>query len=265
MSRALILVVFAILVIFAVGPFSDRLAAQDPTASCALDLEARRGTDAAYQPREQGRRCEGVFVQPSAASTQLTLRGFHLGAPSFHADSAQNLTIEVVGANRPPGGTLVARSLRPRHFYQMDTRALDEDGRFVWSTDILRHPDVNMTPGELAVLYRRGGEEGSQVHVLPVRVTGTGGQPGPPIPLIFLEPETTIESVILRVERLESGEVVHQRTMNRHFAPGMPIRIPLPRDPGTFRILVTGVGPDTARAVTMFTAEVPPEAADPGP
>jgi hypothetical protein len=234
---------------------TGQLAAQRPSRDCALTYEVPRGTDAAYRAR--GGRCEGVFVQPVAGSTRLFLRGFHLGIPAYDLDRARSLSIEVLGTPAA-GGTLVARSMRPRHFYQMDTRAFDTSGNFTWDTEVLRHADARVSPAELAVLYSVGTDASDSLNVWPVRVRGEGGDVGPALPFLVLEAETELASVIVQVNRSGGGETVDQRTIERRFPADYAIRICLRvPGPGAYDVSLTAVGPYGSRARTWFTAVVP--------
>lgn len=225
---------------------------------CALRPELTRETDAGYHARDDGARCEGLFIQPVAGNTRLLLRGYHLGKPAYALDAARTLTIEVVGAPAG-GGTLIARSMRPRQLYQMDTRALDAAGRFVWSTDVLRHPSVRLAPSELAVLYTAPVADAmGNPYVWPVRVNGEGGQAGPETPFVTLESESLLVGIVLRIERPGTRELVHRATIERPFPADNPIQIDLPVPaPGTYEVSLRAVHSSGAQTETRFTAWVP--------
>ena len=231
---------------------------QSGSGTCARRTEIPMESPTAYRARDDGARCEGLFIQPVAGNTRLLLRGYHLGRPAYSLDAARTLTIEVVGAPAR-GGTLIARSMRPRQLYQMDTRALDAAGRFVWSTDVLRHPSVRLVPSELAVLYTAPVADAMEnPYVWPVRVNGEGGQAVPETPFVTLESESLLVGIVVRIERPGTRELVHRATFERPFPADNPIHVDLPvPTPGTYEVSLRAVHSSGAQTETRFTAYVP--------
>ena len=172
-------------------------------AGCSLTVDVNAASEVAY--RSRGERCEGVYIRRVAGSAQLQLRGFHVVPPRYEIARDDALTVTVAGmADPPPNGTLLARSVRARQYYQMDTREL-VDGTFLWETDVLRHRDVRLAPSDLAVLYAAPAE-GGMLRIWPVRVAGTAtGEPSADaMPYLILESEVELTRIAVRTGLIEA-------------------------------------------------------------
>jgi len=227
---------------------------------CALGYSVPDDTDAAYGPRDRVR-CEGVYIRPVSASTRLVVTGFHLGEPDFDLASDSELVVEVAGLpEHHPPGRLIARSMRPRHYYQMDTPSVDPGGIYVWSTEVLRHTDVRLRPRELAIQFAVPGASDSDPVVLwPVRVSGSGGNGSRRVPILVMESESELNRIDLRVSR--ESDVVRDEPWERPFMADAPIRIPLDVPPGIYDLELTAFGSAGTIGRTRVTVHIP-ESAD---
>jgi len=159
------------LALLARSPGSSRVA---PNVAITCDsLKTRESDPLRY--RQRGDRCEGVYAQNVAGSSDLLVASL---VESFEAiDDTSSLPLRVEWT--PPDGEAVrlrAYSIKPGLFYRMDTAKPIAASSYLWPADVLQslrisNADIGVTGSASAML---GGER--REVLVPVRI----GQRKPP-------------------------------------------------------------------------------------
>jgi len=133
---------------------------------CALKVEVDQESRVAYQSR--GNRCEGIYDQPIANRINLRIAGFHQGVPVFdvHQDDSVQITVKPYVAGKEV--LLRVISTRRHGYFQMDTRAFDDDGRFTWDLDVAEQLTDPLRPFDTAALACVSNCESHRSILLPV-------------------------------------------------------------------------------------------------
>ena len=122
------------------------------SAPCAREVVPAQDSTIAYRAR--GNRCEGFYQRNDAATPlKLELLGVHASEfPSITLGKDVELAFRVAG-DLPNGGVreLHAVSIRPRHYYAMDTQEVPRDGRFAWDGSVLAASSTPMRANQLGV------------------------------------------------------------------------------------------------------------------
>ncbi|WP_437546071.1 hypothetical protein WME97_41260 [Sorangium sp. So ce367] len=145
---------------------SSRNSASAQKLTCDASLNPPR--DNAFAYRIRGHRCEGLYVK-DVGSTDLRVVSFTEIVEDFDTRSGEDLLVRWPAFG--DGDTHVrAESLKPRHFYRMDTIVAAGSTLYSWPTDLLAAFDLKKD--ELAMLawtrHAVGGKENDAY--LPVRV-----------------------------------------------------------------------------------------------
>ncbi|MBU2676469.1 MAG: hypothetical protein KJP16_05245 [Gammaproteobacteria bacterium] len=211
---------------------------------------------------DRGNRCEGIYIRRVSASTAPILRGFHLAQPRYDSQ-ADRLWLTIAGYL--PGieqGLIQAKSMLPRHYYQMDTDDIEASGTFVWDAGLLRHKDVNLMPENLAVLFCEKGCREEVKKVWPVSIVADGS-PDDAVdvsPYVILESEVTLVQIVLTIQDTGSGAFVYENLELRrsNYPPDEAIRIPmrLPR-PGDYAVTIRVTSQEGLSDQLDFVAVLP--------
>lgn len=152
-------------------------AAQD----CSLSADGDGATSLAYRPR--GDRCEGLYRDKVANRINLRVVGYHLDRPPEALGSLEAIDLafgdvlaglpEHAPETRPE---LRVTSLRERVYYQMDTRALASDRRFLWALDVFGQLADSLPPRDLGAMVCMPGceNQNADVVIAPVVFTQDG-------------------------------------------------------------------------------------------
>jgi hypothetical protein len=223
-------------------------------AGCARGVQAAANAEVAYKPR--GGRCEGLYLQPVAATAGIEIVGFHAHPPRFAAAQAAPIPVRVTAPDGVAEVNLKAVSTRHRHYYRMDARHPGK-GEFLWPTELLRHPQILVEPGELAMLACLGACGGREPRLAPVSVGETGPGPRRP-PILLVRAAVDLAELHVGLIRATDGAVLVEREMlaGRTVSAGVPFAIPLREvaGPGDYRLRLVAVpmneaAIDEARAV----------------
>lgn len=174
-------------------------AAQVPSF-CEADLVEPGGDDLAYQPRPEGDRCEGRYVDRVSGST-LTVASVVVGGLVAAADAAR---VDVDWRRFTPGRVrLIVRSLKPRTFYRLD--AAPETSTYGWSTEVLRK--LGLTPVDLG--YVAVADWPVADETLYVALRRGGGAPGDGKLRVVIVPDKRLDEVYLTVTAMNrQGEEI---------------------------------------------------------
>lgn len=229
-------------------------------AVCLLDVDAPENHPAAYVDR--GNRCEGIYIRRVSASTTPILRGFHLAHPQYD-QKADRLWLRVIGYSPDiEQGLIQAKSMRPRHYYQMDTDEIQISGTFVWDTELLRHEDVNLEPENLAVLFCENECRSKVNRVWPVSIGAneSDNSAGNFLPYVILESEVTLSQIVLTVKDAKADSYVYDKLVLRrkNYPPDEAIKIPIevPR-PGDYAVTIRVTSQDGLSDQLDFIAVLP--------
>lgn len=229
------------------------LLAQSSYKECALRADVPEDDKAAY--RQRGDRCDGIYIQPISASTKLILRGFHLGPPQYDLLKDKKLSVKVIGFSaEAQGGRLVATSMRPRHFYQMDTDAISSKGQYIWDMEILKNRAVSLESKDLAVQFSKNGDG---LKVWPVQITSADKDANisEPVPYLVLESEVELARIKVTTKQAKTDEIVDNRFYSRRFHADDLIRVPLRiNDPGAYEVSLTSFGSSGSTATLRLVA-----------
>lgn len=118
--------------------------ANENLALCNSAVKPSDQGELSYKMR--GNRCEGLFAQKVSA-TGIRIVAFHNHPISFESDA---LTMRIISDNKENVKNLTVSSLRNKIYYRMDT--VYAGLNFDLSLDIIRHPEINMQPYDLAAL-----------------------------------------------------------------------------------------------------------------
>ncbi len=195
--------------------------------NCAMDVKVPPGIRPAYA--RVADRCEGMYARPVAARADLQLRGFRTHPYEFDVTRDGALDIGVIGWTPADGpGTLVVRSMRPRHYYQMDTAAaLSAEGRYRWPTQLLR--EVAIQPEELAGYFTQPPSAAAPPVVWPIAIARPGAKPVVPMQLVLvLESEVELNLIEMTVA-MPDGKPATQawKSTRASYPEDLPILVPL--------------------------------------
>lgn len=195
---------------------------------CALKVKVDTRDPVAYQPR--GNRCEGTYGKPMAATINLRIVGFHLGYPDFDSrkDGAARITVRPYQAAQRILVRVV--STRPKAYFQMDTSALSDDGRFIWPLDVVRQLREPLRPLEMAAWACVANCQGNRATLLPVHLSASAADEKPQTALTVLV-MAGVELSSLKATLRRGGDIVFENLPvgGRYLSPDTPIRIPMDR------------------------------------
>jgi hypothetical protein len=139
-------------------------------AECDKIVNPIGGEKLKYQDR--GDRCEGLFVQPVAASAHIKIVAFFDHTPALSEKIDNTISLVALGATSESHISFRSVSARYRQYYRMDAKA-GPAGRFVWKTDIVNA--LHLATKELMVLACEDGCDLVEPHLLPI--LGLDGDP----------------------------------------------------------------------------------------
>lgn len=111
---------------------------------CNAGIKPIKHGETSYKMR--GDRCEGLFLQ-KVSTTGIRIVGFHNNPINFETDA---LTMNIISSDKDSVKNLTVSSLENNKYYRMDTIYADKD--FSLSLDIIKHPEINLKPIDLAAL-----------------------------------------------------------------------------------------------------------------
>jgi hypothetical protein len=186
-------------------------------------------------------RCEGVFVQEVAGSTDLKLVSFSAGLDTANFASAPELKLSWT-LPAPADVRLRATSLRNRHYYRMDARRTSaQPPSYDWPTDVLRAE--NLKPEEVGlVAWTQTANFKADVY-LPLRIGAASSFK------MTLLPAAELDEVYVSLSRLSAdGKVVQQikkeERLGRGYYPaarGFAVPLPPVTVGGYYRLDAAGI------------------------
>lgn len=232
---------------------------------CSLSAEGDGAIPLAYGPR--GDRCEGLYRNRVANRINLRVVGYHLDRPpeALGATEAIDLAVgggdlaEIAGIEPQFRPELRVMSLREQVYYQMDTRSLSPDGRFLWSLDVFRPLADRLPPRDLgAVVCAPGCEDQKAGVVVAPVVFLLDGQGGDRQAQVYLMADVELQSlhVDMRVgDRILLGE----HRIGGRFLPAMRAhRLQLPQwESGAAELVFLAVTRSGQRDVLRLTLAPP--------
>lgn len=178
------------------------VAAPSTAQDCSLVAEGDGASQLAYGPR--GDRCEGLYRDKVANRINLRVVAYHLDRPPEDLGSIEAINLAVGGghldemAGGEPGlrPELRVMSLRERVYYQMDTRALTSDGRFLWSLDVFSPISDRLPPRDLGAMVCAPGceDQNADVVVAPL-VFSLDGQGGDGQAQVYVMADVELQSL----------------------------------------------------------------------
>ena len=204
---------------------------------CRPDVKPASTDELAY--KERGDRCEGLFAQKVSA-TGLRIAAFHEHPAVFDENS---LALNILSPGMSSSKTLTATSLRPKQYYRMDTAYVGAN--FSLTLDLVRHPQINIDPPELAAVICKEGCDSS----LPTLVPASFAQNTPFNPYIALVANLELFELEISITDDETGEVLFDKEMlgSRTWPAARPATFPLKpylerRESVIFKVIATGRG-----------------------
>ena len=188
--------------------------------------------------RLRGDRCEGVYVQ-QVANTPLLVASF--GRLHLPQQLGQSKSLVVEWAPVAAEVRLRTYSLKPRTYYQMDSRRPARASSFQWSTDVLTA--LQLTPADIGIVAWTEQKIGSTRHevYVPVRI-GVSKELSDSTYELLVVPGSELEEVFVGLTSTSGGgsttAVVSKPAPLRYgyYPAGRSIRIPIGpiAAPGTY-------------------------------
>lgn len=120
-------------------------------ADCDPDVQSDAGAQFAY--RDRGDRCEGVHRQNVTGRINLRIVGYHTNSVQIsHHETFWRVNMRARLNGTASDLSLKVVSLRHTDYFQMDTNELEENGQFVWETDVLMNLPYPPRPRDLAAV-----------------------------------------------------------------------------------------------------------------
>lgn len=227
------------------GAAPPESAASGDDARCGRAIAS--GSQSPTDYKKRGDRCEGVFRKRVSASARPRLRGFHIYVPRFRVggpEAPRALTTHVLGdGERAESGRLVVRSVKPKHYYQMDTDRVGPGQTYEWDQGVL--VDVarkaRLDARDLAAMYCQNDCDfvpGVDIKVWPVYIEDPSEEPPLMRPHVVLQTETDLTSLRVGLEPVGGGEPVREsKPLPGHYPKGQSIIVPLEVPaPGQYRL-----------------------------
>lgn len=175
-----------------------------------------RGSSELYKDR--GDRCEGVYEQRVGLSTSLRIVGYQLNRP---ADDFSEQSKTRILFSPSDNRSITVVSLRVDDYYQMDTRAFDEDTFFDWTMNVIRRvsPPIpsSMIVG-VSCIRECTSEPSATPHLTPLVFEGAELAPAP---YVVLQAMRDVSSLRASLFDDEGDEVfVDRRIGPRHMTVG---------------------------------------------
>jgi hypothetical protein len=142
-----VLLLVSVLSIAIAFALADRAGAAGSAQSNHCDPYLQVSVDNPFGYRLRGDRCEGVFVQ-QVANTPLSIASF--GRLNLPQSFAQSKSLIVEWSPVATEMRLRAYSLKPRIYYQMDSRQPAGAASYRWSTDVLNA--LELAPNDIGVV-----------------------------------------------------------------------------------------------------------------
>lgn len=145
-----------------------------PNVAVACDSLKTRETDP-LRYRQRGDRCEGLYAQDVAGSSDLLVASLVESFEAIDDTSSLPLRVEWTPPDREPV-RLRAYSIKPGLFYRMDTAKPIAASSYVWPADVLQ--SLRITNADIGVTGSVSTMLGGELHdvLVPVRI----GQRKPP-------------------------------------------------------------------------------------
>lgn len=172
------------------------MAACDPVLNPIADPE-----ELAY--RDRGDRCEGLYVQ-NISTTGLKIIGYHSGQPKF----AENALVLDVWAADTSTKWLQISSTRTRHYYRMDAEFAGT--RFTFPLDLIRHPEIRLSPEEIAAVSCIAACDSLQPELIPTRL---GYEDAAGQPYVVLQARNDLHGLHIAISDARSGEKLFDREL----------------------------------------------------
>lgn len=233
---------------FGVAQSSAQLACQKSPLAVA---------DEGLKYKLRGNRCEGLFMQPVAASSHIRVIGYHLHAPVFEPGSKTPIRVSVGGSAASQAIQLHAVSMRFRQYYRMDTM-LQSSHLFLWDRTLLNNQQIALRPDELAMVACDGACDKAAPRLLPVSLVADEPPPHPAPELIFSS-NVDISKLVVRLVRLPGGKPMEEEVLRGRVLLALsPEHFPLGRSwqAGTYDVTVTAIPRHAEAAVDVTNAEI---------
>ncbi|PWL16308.1 hypothetical protein DKP76_18250 [Falsochrobactrum shanghaiense] len=216
------------------------------SSQCNPDIKPVAADELAY--RDRGDRCEGLFVQKVSA-TGLRVAAFHKSAATFDENAlALNINVSGHSGNKQ----LSVTSLRPNQYYRMD--ASFEQDNFSLPLELLRHPQIDIKPQELATIICVKDCQSA----VPTLVAASFADEDNANPYVALVANLEIFELRVTIRDEETGEVLHDKEMlgSRTWPAGRPATFPLKpyfkgRNEVRMEIVAAGRGNELIDSVSM--------------
>ena len=168
--------------------------------------------DATLKYELRGNRCEGLFLQPVAASSHLRIIGYHLHSPIFTLGSSAPIRILVDDAAKNDVTVLRALSTRLRQYYRMDTR-LQSTNSFAWDRTLINNQEIALRPSELAMVACGSPCDDATQHLFPVSLVADMPTPQAEPEIIFSS-NVDLSKLLIKLVRLPNGKPVEEEILH---------------------------------------------------
>ncbi|SNZ07455.1 hypothetical protein [Cohaesibacter gelatinilyticus] len=184
---------------------------------CREEVNPISSSDLAYKKR--GDRCEGLFLQQVSA-TGMRIAAYHKHPASYDETS---LALNISSGTENSSKALTVTSLRPKQFYRMDTRF--SGNNYSLPLDVVRHPDVNVTPSDFAAVVCKENCDAS----IPTLTPASFGRGDVFNPYIALVANLELFELRISIKADNTGKVLFDKEMlgKRTWPASRPATFPL--------------------------------------
>jgi len=181
------------------------------SANCPKSIEPIQDQRLGYQDRKD--RCEGLLVQPVAASAGIKIIGFHRHIPEYVVPNPDKyvvpekpILVSVAAASSSQALFVRAISVRHQLYYRMDT-TVQSGEVFPWDRKIISDRKILLHPQELMIVACEGPCDKPEPHIFPVSITEDGRQPESR-PAIVFSTALDVSHLNLTLTRVSDGKIV---------------------------------------------------------
>lgn len=232
---------------------SSQAAAQ--SISCAKSIQPV--ADEALQYRLRGNRCEGLFMQPVAASSHIRIIGYHERPPAFKPGSSSPIRVSVSGATTDKTILLHAVSTRFRQYYRMDARFQSSDS-FLWDRTVLNQQQIALQPDELAMIACDAPCNETNLRLLPVSLVADVAAPPEAPQMVFIS-NVDVSKLSIHLVRLPDGKATDDEILRGRLLLALTpehFLLKKPWQTGDYRLTVTAIPRYADSAVDSVTVVI---------
>nr|WP_162623837.1 hypothetical protein [Paracoccus saliphilus] len=193
----------------------------------------------------------------------LRVVGYHLDRPPEALGATEAIDLVVGGGDLAEiAGTepeLRVMSLREQVYYQMDTRSLSPDGRFLWSLDVFRPLADRLPPRDLGAMVCVPGCEDQKAGIVVAPVVFLlDGQGGDRQAQVYLMADVELQSLHVDL-RVGDRKLLSEHRIGGRFLPAMRAhRLQLPQwESGAAELVFLAVTRSGQRDVLRLTLAPP--------